>query len=166
MGKAKTNELQPITIDLPDGVKLTVGPISWGGYKAIRRLMIEALSGSGKSAVEKVVGILGGLDLTAPDAGARIAGVCEAAGVIDDLLVDAWPLLIRSCVVEGSELGDEFFDELSAADFLTLTAAASKMADIPGLMALEGNCVFANLPNGGGLAKTTPTANPPTGTKP
>lgn len=163
MGKAKTNEPQPITVELPDGVKLVVGPISWGGYKAIRRLMIEALSGSGKSAVEKVVGILGGLDLTAADAGEKIAGVCEAAGVIDDLLVDAWPLLIRSCVA-GAELGDEFFDNLSAADFLTLTAAASKMADIPGLMALEGNCVFANLPNGGGMAKTKPTANPPTGT--
>lgn len=165
MGKSKPEENnREITVVLSDNESLVIGPISWGGYKAIRKLMIEALSGSGKEAVEKIVAVLGGLDLTAPDAGAKIAGVCEAAGVVDELLVDAWPLLIRSCVKGGGGMGDEFFDELSAQDFLTLAAAASKMADIPGLLALEGNCVSANLPLGGGLtAKNQET--PPTGMK-
>lgn len=160
---------------LSDGGKYSVGPIRWGAYKPLRELVTKAIAGDVPRVLTAFVAILD--DLKGTDGETKLESfqdfqrvfdfeklksVLEGAEIVNEVLVEAWPVLIKGCV-RSELLTDGDLDDLSAPDLFKLGAAAVRQTDFGQLLSIEGNSLAAAVT--AAKATTTPASETPTGSK-
>lgn len=160
---------------LSDGEKFAVGPIRWGAYKPLRELVTKAISSDVPRVLTAFVAILDDLKGMAGETKLesfqdfqrvfdfeKIKSVLEGAEVVNEVLVEAWPVLIQGCLRSGL-LTDDALNDLSAADFFALGAAAVRQTDFGQLLSIEGNSLAAAVT--AAKVSTTPASETPIGSK-
>lgn len=149
---------------LSNGDKAAVGKIRWGAYKQLRGIVARAISGDVASVVRALIACweeFEKADLKNVKSFEEIKGafnfdnlqkVLSGVETVNDLLIEAWPVIILGCVKATSGFDEISIENLPAEDFLALGRVAVQKAEIPNLIAIEGNSLAA------ALTAATPTA--------
>ena len=124
-------------VTLSTGRGVPLGPISWKGYKEIRKVIARSMSGP---VLSVLTSLQEGVENIEP-----IEALTKISSCVDTLNAtlteEAWPGLIRACSKET--LPDAFFEELPAVEFMELCRVATEVSGLESLIETEKNSLAA-----------------------